>query len=98
MMREGFVYIMTSKSRILYIGVTSNLLQRVYEHKNALVPGFTQKYHCHKLIYYEFFESIEDAIDREKQLKGWNRSKKLGLIHAMNPHWQDLSESLLQGI
>ena len=71
---------MTSKSRVLYIGVTSNLLQRVDEHKHALIPGFTQKYHCHKLIYYEFFESVEDAIDREKQLKGWSRAKKQLLL------------------
>ena len=88
-----FVYILTNKKNgTLYIGVTNNLERRIWEHKNELHEGFTKKYKLKKLIYYEQFISIADAIKREKQLKGWLRSKKIELIEANNPNWDDLSE------
>ncbi len=88
-----YVYIMQSTSRqALYIGVTGNLQQRVFEHKSGKIEGFTSQYRAHRLVYFEQFHDIHGAIAREKQLKGWRRSKKEALIHAMNPHWSDLSE------
>jgi len=87
---------MTNKTnRVLYIGVTSNLIKRVYEHKTGVVEGFTKKYRCHKLVYYEVFDSIEEAIAREKYLKGKRRSYKEGLIEGMNPQWEDLYDGLV---
>ena len=88
------VYIIASKSRVLYIGVTSNLEQRIYEHKNDLVDGFSKKYRCHCLVYYELFDKVLKAIDREKQLKRWNRRKKVWLIGRQNPTWEDLAADL----
>jgi putative endonuclease len=79
----------------LYIGVTSNLIQRVYQHKNELMEGFTQRYKCKMLVYYELFDDMEHAIMREKKLKGGSRKQKLRLIESINPEWLDLSESLL---
>ena len=81
----GWVYIISSHSRCLYVGVTSNLHGRVWEHKNGVYEGFSQKYKTHHLVYQEFFDDIESAIAREKQLKGWSRAKKIGLIEKMNP-------------
>jgi len=92
MSKEYYVYIMTNKSRTLYIGVTNNLMRRVHEHKNKLVPGFTSKYNIQFLVYYEAGNDINAAIAREKQIKGWLRSKKIALIDSMNPQWKDLSE------
>ena len=92
MSKEYYVYIMTNKSRTLYTGVTNNLMRRVYEHKNKLVPGFTSKYNIQFLVYYETGNDINAAIAREKQIKGWLRSKKIALIDSMNPKWKDLSE------
>lgn len=92
MNKEYYVYIMTNKSRTLYTGVTNNLMRRVYEHKNKLVPGFTSKYNIQFLVYYEAGNDINAAIAREKQIKGWLRSKKIALIDSMNPKWKDLSE------
>jgi putative endonuclease len=92
MSKEYYVYIMTNKSRTLYIGVTNNLMRRVYEHKHKLVPGFTSKYNIQFLVYYETGNDINEAIAREKQIKGWLRSKKIALIDSMNPKWKDLSE------
>ena len=89
---QYFVYIMASASGTLYIGVTSDLYKRVYQHKNDLLPGFTQKYQCHKLIYFEDTSDIESAILREKQIKNWNRKKKEFIIKLKNPHWKDLSD------
>jgi putative endonuclease len=86
-----YVYIMASKSGTLYIGVTNSLERRVYEHKSNRNPGFTQKYSCHKLVYYEHFTDIENAIAREKQLKRWRREKKEFLIRTINRSWKDLS-------
>lgn len=86
-----YVYIMASKGGTLYIGVTNNLESRVWEHKNEIYKGFSQKYCCKKLLYYEHFDNIYYAIDREKQLKKWRRSKKEKLIRLENPGWRDLS-------
>lgn len=86
-----YVYILTNKSYTLYIGVTNNLQKRVYEHANNVVQGFTSKYHLNKLIYFEEFINIEEAIRREKQLKGWTRKKKIDLIKQKNPSFDDLS-------
>ena len=95
MSREPAVYIMASKRNgTLYTGVTSNLARRVREHREGLTPGFTTRYGCNKLVYYEHYDRIVDAIAREKQIKGGSRAKKLALIDAMNPDWQDLYESL----
>ncbi len=90
-MRSSFVYIMTNAKEALYIGVTSNIERRVYEHKMKLIPGFTQRYNLTRLIYLEEFADIRDAIAREKQLKSWNRSLKIALIERSNPEWQDLA-------
>jgi len=79
------VYIIASKSRVIYIGMTNNLRRRVFEHKNGLVEGFTQSYRCHRLVYYESFDDVTKAIDREKQLKRWSRAKKVWLIDRRNP-------------
>ncbi|HCA42622.1 MAG TPA: endonuclease [Bacteroidetes bacterium] len=83
---------MTNKSRTLYTGVTNNLMRRVYEHKNKLVAGFTKKYNIQFLVYYESTSSVHSALEREKQIKGWLRAKKISLINSMNPAWKDLSE------
>jgi putative endonuclease len=83
---------MASKSGVLYIGVTNSLIHRVLEHKNGLVEGFTKKYKCQKLVYYEETDDISAAIAREKQLKKWRREKKVKLIDTINPGWKDLSE------
>ena len=92
MSKEYYVYIMTNKSRTLYTGVTNNLMRRVHEHKNKLVPGFTSKYNIQFLVYYESTPSVHVALEREKQIKGWLRAKKIALIDSMNPQWKDLSE------
>jgi len=80
---------------VLYTGVTSGLIKRVYEHKNKLADGFTQKYNVNKLVYYEIFGDIMSAIEREKQIKGWVRKKKIALIEKENPEWKDLYEGIL---
>lgn len=86
------VYIMTNYSETsLYIGVTSNLQRRIWEHKNKAVDGFTKKYNVDRLVYYELTDSIETAINREKQLKRWHRDWKINLIKEMNPEFRDLS-------
>jgi len=90
---QYYVYIMASRSRTLYTGVTNDLERRVYEHKKKLVPGFTAKYNIERLVYFEITEDVHTAISREKQIKGWTRSKKLALIGAGNPTWNDLSAS-----
>ena len=89
-MKYYYIYILASESGTLYTGVTSNLVKKVHEHKNDLVKGFTQKYQCHKLVYYEVFDNIEYAILREKQIKNWKRDKKESLIKTLNPRWRDL--------
>ncbi|MFY9948641.1 MAG: GIY-YIG nuclease family protein [Candidatus Sulfotelmatobacter sp.] len=82
---------MASKSRVLYIGMTNDLSRRTFEHKNGLMDGFSKKYRCHRLVYYESFDDVNKAIDREKQLKRWNRTKKEWLIAQRNPTWSDLA-------
>jgi len=88
---QYYIYILASKRNgVLYIGVTSNLVKRIYEHKNNTIEGFSKKYHIHKLVYYETTNDIGSAIRREKQLKKWNRKWKLELIEKNNPEWRDL--------
>ena len=92
---KGFyVYIMTNgpRSHVLYTGMTGDLLRRVFEHKNKLVPGFTSRYNLTLLVYYEVFAYPGMAIDRENEIKGWRRSKKIRLVESVNPHWYDLAE------
>jgi len=90
-----YIYIMTNRPRshVLYTGVTGNLLRRVLEHKTKLLPGFASRYNLKRLVYYESFTYPDAAIDREKEIKGWRRSKKIRLIESINPHWYDLAES-----
>jgi putative endonuclease len=90
-MNQYFVYILASKKNgTLYLGVTNNLLKRIYEHKNNLVEGFTKKYNVHSLVYYEAYSDIYDAIAREKRIKKWKRCWKIELIEKFNPKWEDL--------
>lgn len=94
--KQYYIYIMTNyKNGTLYTGVTNDLIRRVYEHKNKLIDGFTKKYELNKLVYYEIFDSIENAILREKQIKGGSRKKKLDLINEFNKNWNDLYESII---
>ncbi len=95
-MKEPAVYILASqRNGTLYIGVTSNLVQRVWQHKNEVLESFTKKYGVHMLVYYELHGGMREAIVREKQLKKWNRAWKLRLIEEKNPNWDDLYESIL---
>ena len=92
----GFVYILTNKTNaVMYIGVTSDLSRRIYEHKNKLVDGFTKRYNIYKLVYVEEYSDINDALAREKQLKRWVRAKKNALVESLNPGWEDLGESII---
>ena len=90
-MKAYWVYIMTNRTRRLYIGVTNNLERRVHEHKHGLMPGFTSKYYLDRLVYVESTPDAAAAIAREEQLKGWLRSKKVALIESTNPTWADMS-------
>jgi putative endonuclease len=93
-MKNYFIYILTNQyNTVLYIGVTNNLERRIYEHKNKLVEGFTSKYNLNKLVYFEEFGNIDDAITSEKKIKGWVRKKKNVLIESKNLKWEDLSLS-----
>ena len=88
---DYYIYILSNQNNtVLYIGVTNNLERRIFEHKNELIEGFSKKYQTHKLVYYELTSNINEAIEREKQLKGWARKKKEKLINSINPSWQDL--------
>ena len=91
-MKRYFVYIMTSRTGTLYTGMTNDLKRRVYQHKQKLIEGFTKRYNVTRLVYFEEFEDVRDAIAREKQIKGWLRRKKIALIESLNPKWRDLSE------
>ena len=92
MHKTYYVYMMSSNSnKALYIGLTGDLIRRVQQHKTGELGGFTQKYHCHKLVYYESFSDITQAIEREKYLKGWKRARKDELIDSVNPDRKDLS-------
>jgi putative endonuclease len=90
-MKQYYVYILSSKSRILYTGITDDLIRRVCEHKNKFIKGFTNKYNINRLVYYEVTEDVYAALRREKQIKGWVRSKKITLIETTNAEWKDLS-------
>jgi putative endonuclease len=92
--KQYYVYIMASISRVLYVGVSGDLTRRVWEHKEKQAPGFTEKYGVDRLVYYEATEDVLSAIAREKQIKGYRREKKLALIEAMNPEWNDLYRDL----
>ena len=94
-MESSYIYILSNqRNTVLYVGVTSNLVKRIWEHKQKLVKGFTYKYNVDKLVYYEIFENIEMAIQREKQLKGGSRKQKEELINSLNSEWKDLYSSL----
>jgi putative endonuclease len=94
MSRTYYVYILASKSRRLYIGVTNDLSRRMWEHKNKVVEGFTKQYNIDRLVYFEDTTDVKSAIDREKQLEGWRREKKITLIETVNAAWEDLSVQL----
>ena len=95
MEKQYYVYILSSVSKVIYIGVTSDLAKRVYEHKQGEVDGFTKKYKVKSLAYYEVTNDVNGAIQREKQLKAWRREKKVKLIETMNPDWTDLYDSII---
>ena len=95
-MKQGYVYIMTNKNNTsFYIGVTNNIVRRVWEHKNGIIEGFTKRYKLHKLVYLEQMDLLTDAIAREKQLKNWHRDWKINLIKKQNPNFNDLYDGLL---
>jgi putative endonuclease len=91
------VYVLASRSRNLYTGVTNNVERRVFEHRQSLVPGFTDRYQICRLVYFEQFGDVREAIAREKEIKGWRREKKIRLIERNNPTWMDLAERLPPG-
>ena len=91
-MRTYYVYLMASRSRVLYTGVTNNLARRINEHKRGLIPGFTSRYRVTRLVYFEEFADVRVAIAREKEIKGWVRMRKLRLIEERNPTWADLAD------
>lgn len=92
-MKIFYVYIMTNKAnKVLYTGVTNNIIRRNFEHKNKVVPGFTQKYNVTKLVYFKEIGTALEAIEVEKKIKGWLRQKKINLINSINPEWRDLSD------
>jgi putative endonuclease len=93
--RTYHVYIMSSASRRLYVGVTGNLVRRVHQHRTGELEGFSKKYQMKRLVYVEPTSDVRDAIEREKQIKGWLRAKKIQLIESFNPGWRDLGEDLL---
>jgi putative endonuclease len=95
MSKQYYVYIMTNKGNtVLYTGVTNNLKRRVYEHREKLIEGFTKKYNIRKLVYYEIYQDIYEALKREKQIKAGSRQKKISLINGINPQWMDLYDDL----
>ncbi len=97
MVRHYYVYIMANNRPTLYVGITNSIERRSVEHKYKLIDGFTEKYNLSKLVYYEHFADVKEAIEREKQLKHWNRAWKLKLIQTMNPKFEDLYDKLILG-
>jgi putative endonuclease len=96
-MKTYYVYILASKSRVLYVGVTNDILRRVAEHQSKTVPGFSARYNINRLVYCEESDDIHTAIEREKEIKGWLRKKKIALIESQNPAWEDLSSGWFEG-
>ncbi len=95
--KQPAVYILTSRQNgTIYVGVTSNIVKRIWQHKNNQIKGFTEQYHVHRLVWYELHATMESAITREKQLKNWKRQWKIELIEKTNPHWKDLYDSIKQ--
>jgi putative endonuclease len=92
MSKQYFVYILASKSHVLYVGVTDDLKRRVWQHKQKAIEGFTSKYNVNRLVYFATTPNVKAAIEREKQIKGWLRAKKIALIESDNPQWKDLSD------
>ena len=90
--RRYYVYVMASRSLNLYTGVTDNMFRRALEHKTGAIQGFTKRYNINRLVYYETFKYVNNAIAREKQVKAWTRAKRIALIKSLNPTWQDLAE------
>ncbi|WP_415889757.1 GIY-YIG nuclease family protein [Neptuniibacter sp. SY11_33] len=96
MQKQPAIYILSSKPQgTLYIGVTSNLSQRIWQHKNDFIEGFTKRYQAHQLVYFELHETMQNAITREKQMKAWKRQWKINLIETQNPNWADLYSTIL---
>jgi putative endonuclease len=95
--KQYWVYILSSRNRVLYVGVTNDLQRRIAEHKSHLVPGFTAKYKVDRLVYFETMGDVRAAIAREKQIKGWRREKKAALIASANPDWEDVSAGWVLG-
>jgi putative endonuclease len=96
-MKSFYVYILCNKRNgTLYTGITSNLVKRIYEHKNNLIEGFSQKYNIHSLVWYELHDTAETAITREKQIKTWKRQWKMRLIEKNNPEWNDLYDTICE--
>jgi putative endonuclease len=94
-----YVYILTNQTdKVMYIGVTNDLQRRIYEHKNELIEGFTKRYHVHKLVYYEGYQDVKEAIAREKTLKGFLRVRKNELVQTLNPTWMDLANELFPNV
>ncbi len=91
--RHYYVYIVASRTRIIHCGMTNSLRRRVTEHRDGNIPGFSAQYRCNRLVWFEHYQYVNSAIDREKQIKRWSRVKKLWLIGLMNPSWADLSEN-----
>jgi putative endonuclease len=91
-MKGGYLYILASRSRVLYTGVTARLAHRTVQHRRKVTPGFSSKYEVNRLVYWERYDRIGTAIAREKQIKGWLRAKKVALIESKNPNWKDLAE------
>ena len=92
MQHKYWTYIVASRTGTLYIGMTNNLYVRVAQHKKREIEDFSSKYHCNRLVYWESFDEVAKAINREKQLEGWRRSKKIALVESINPRWEDLAE------
>jgi putative endonuclease len=96
-MKKPAIYMLTNyTNKVLYTGVTSNIAGRTWQHKNKLIDGFTKKYNVNKLVYYEIYQTMYDALSREKQIKNWRREKKEKLINKLNPEWRDLNEDIFK--
>lgn len=95
MKSNSYIYIITNKTNsVVYIGLTTNLIQRIFQHRNKRIEGFSSKYSLYKLVYYEIFDDLDNALSREKQLKRWHREWKNNLIETMNPDWKDLYDEI----